>query len=56
MKEEPLSPCTGLCKLDINQYCRGCGRSVQEISEWWRLSNAEKLEIMQRLAHAGFAK
>jgi predicted Fe-S protein YdhL (DUF1289 family) len=28
------SPCTGICALDENHVCRGCGRTLAEIASW----------------------
>jgi predicted Fe-S protein YdhL (DUF1289 family) len=41
------SPCTQICLLDpANQYCRGCWRSLDEITSWPRLGDAEKRRIL----------
>jgi len=44
------SPCTGLCKYrpDSN-ICMGCGRTEPEITDWMRLSNDEKKQIIDRI-------
>jgi uncharacterized protein len=28
------SPCTGVCRLGADQFCVGCGRTLDEITEW----------------------
>jgi predicted Fe-S protein YdhL (DUF1289 family) len=28
-----VSPCVGVCKLDDNNICVGCNRSIEEIKE-----------------------
>jgi predicted Fe-S protein YdhL (DUF1289 family) len=28
------SPCTGICALDRNDVCQGCGRTLAEIASW----------------------
>lgn len=44
------SPCTKVCQLDsATGWCRGCGRSGQEIGDWFTASDAEKRAILARL-------
>ena len=44
------TPCIGICKVDYNKgTCIGCGRTISEISNWIKLSELEKKEIMLRL-------
>jgi uncharacterized protein len=39
----PLSPCIQLCRMDDDdQYCLGCHRTLEEISMWPELNEAEK--------------
>ena len=46
----PSSPCTKICKVDPNTaLCLGCGRTVDEISSWWRMSEAERVRLMAQL-------
>ena len=40
------SPCIKLCVLDQDGYCRGCYRTIQEISAWTRLSMAQQRQIL----------
>ncbi|TFI57584.1 DUF1289 domain-containing protein [Sphingomonas parva] len=48
--EDPLSPCTGLCRLDGRTgWCLGCGRSGDEIGRWPGASGDEKREILAAL-------
>ena len=56
---DPASPCTAVCVLDSDSgYCRGCFRTVAEISAWGSLGRAEKLRILTdlpaRRPRAGF--
>ena len=39
------SPCRDICQLDGGGVCIGCGRTIDEISEWTRADNARRLEI-----------
>jgi len=44
------SPCINVC--DINKKtatCRGCGRTIEEITNWSNLSEEKREEIMKRL-------
>lgn len=44
-----LSPCVGICSLDADGLCRGCLRTVDEIAAWSRMSDAERLHVMDIL-------
>jgi predicted Fe-S protein YdhL (DUF1289 family) len=44
------SPCTKVCTIDPrSRLCIGCSRSLQEIGNWSRLSEGERLRIMAEL-------
>lgn len=43
------SPCIGVCRVERGR-CVGCGRSLTEIAQWTRYSEAERAAIMRRLA------
>jgi hypothetical protein len=43
------SPCIGICQMD-SDWCRGCGRSLEEITDWSSQSDSDKEEILARLA------
>jgi predicted Fe-S protein YdhL (DUF1289 family) len=45
----PLSPCTGVCRLDGRGLCIGCLRTGDEIARWSGLKDAERLRIMDEL-------
>lgn len=32
-KPSYISPCIGVCKLDKDKICIGCGRSIEEIKK-----------------------
>lgn len=40
------SPCVSICVLDEQDICTGCQRTGQEITRWSRISDAEKLDIL----------
>jgi predicted Fe-S protein YdhL (DUF1289 family) len=41
-----LSPCIGVCALDIDGLCAGCHRTAGEIARWMYYSDAERLQLM----------
>jgi predicted Fe-S protein YdhL (DUF1289 family) len=48
--EAVLSPCTGVCVLDISgEYCVSCLRTRTEIAEWTLLSDGERERVMGKL-------
>ncbi len=44
------SPCTSVCQLDGDEMCIGCGRTIDEIMGWTRMSAAEKIAANRRAA------
>ncbi|WP_191485524.1 DUF1289 domain-containing protein [Pseudomonas sp. FEN] len=47
--ERPLaSPCVSVCALDEQDVCIGCQRTVEEITRWSRMDNAERREVLAR--------
>jgi len=44
------SPCIDICRLDAQGLCIGCRRTIGEISEWSRASEARRREILRGLA------
>ncbi len=43
-----LSPCTKVCTLDSEGICVGCGRQLNEIASWSRMSVDEQREVCRR--------
>lgn len=44
------SPCVQICVIDpVSRLCEGCLRTLQEIADWSRLSEPERLAIMAEL-------
>ncbi len=44
------SPCIRVCLLDPETgLCEGCGRTREEITKWYRLSEEERQRIMAEL-------
>ncbi|MGO4402888.1 DUF1289 domain-containing protein [Bosea sp. RAF48] len=45
------TPCIKVCIIaPQNRLCEGCGRTLAEIAQWGRLSEAERLAIMAVLS------
>ena len=45
-----ISPCIGVCKLDIvNKICVGCLRTADEIANWPQLDNEKAMQIMKQI-------
>ncbi len=43
------SPCIKVCQLDLEDRCRGCGRTLDEIRDWRDMTAAQRIAINQRL-------
>jgi predicted Fe-S protein YdhL (DUF1289 family) len=41
------SPCIDICRLDSRGICIGCRRTIDEIAEWSRASEARRREILR---------
>jgi predicted Fe-S protein YdhL (DUF1289 family) len=47
---ELISPCIAVCVLDpADGYCRGCFRTIAEISAWLTLDAAAKHRLLAEL-------
>ncbi len=48
--EDIVSPCIGVCAInDSNGFCQGCYRTVEEIREWWNMTDEEREKVMGTL-------
>lgn len=47
MNSKVKSPCTHVCTKDENGICLGCFRSIDEIRMWYKLSDEEKLKVIE---------
>lgn len=48
--EEIVSPCIGVCAMnDTTGFCMGCYRTVDEIREWWNMTDQEREKVMGSL-------
>jgi predicted Fe-S protein YdhL (DUF1289 family) len=44
------SPCVRICMIDPGHgFCVGCWRTLQEISDWYRYTPAQKLALLPAL-------
>ena len=44
------SPCIGVCFIDQpSGLCRGCYRTLEEISAWLEMTPEQKLDTLQKL-------
>jgi predicted Fe-S protein YdhL (DUF1289 family) len=44
------SPCVHTCVVDqVSGFCRGCGRTLHEISYWTRYTPEERQRILELL-------
>ena len=45
------SPCVSVCRIDANSgLCIGCYRSINEIIDWGRQTDAHKRSVWQQIA------
>jgi hypothetical protein len=44
------SPCINVCDIDKKTgTCKGCGRTIEEITNWSSLTEKERERVMERL-------
>ena len=43
------TPCIGVCQYDNEDICRGCLRTLDEISNWALMTEEERKKIMKQL-------
>ncbi len=46
----PLSPCVMICTLDDDDRCLGCGRTLEQISDWALMSKEQQWAVIDELA------
>jgi predicted Fe-S protein YdhL (DUF1289 family) len=44
-----MSPCLHICKLDADDTCLGCLRTLDEITDWSIYTTEEKQSILDRI-------
>lgn len=47
MSEIIKSPCVGMCTLNAEDMCLGCGRMLDEITSWVSYTEWERDEVTQ---------
>ena len=47
------SPCIGICSTLFDDVCKGCGRTILEVSNWVAMSPEEKKSVWQRITREG---
>ena len=49
MKKSPIeSPCISVCRYE-NEVCVGCGRTVDDIVNWYDMTDKQKQEVLNRI-------
>ncbi len=48
----PLTPCIGVCRLDVRGFCIGCQRTGAEIAVWRTLPDQDRLRYMEEILPA----
>jgi predicted Fe-S protein YdhL (DUF1289 family) len=47
------SPCIGICSTLFDDVCKGCGRTIMEVSNWVAMSPDEKKSVWRRITLEG---
>lgn len=50
------SPCVAVCSTLFDDICRGCGRTVMEVSNWVFMTPEEKRAVWDRILEQGYPK
>ncbi|MCC5859511.1 MAG: DUF1289 domain-containing protein [Ectothiorhodospiraceae bacterium] len=45
-----ISPCVSICKLDEDDICIGCGRTLEELRQWPTASVPRQRQIVRQAA------
>ena len=48
MAKEIESPCISVCRYD-NEVCVGCGRTVDDITNWYDMTDDEKQAVLNSI-------
>jgi len=46
---DSLSPCIGVCQYNEEEFCSGCFRSSEEISQWSTMTKKEREKVITML-------
>ncbi len=53
-RDEVASPCVQICVVHpVERICTGCYRTIDEISQWSKLDEAERCRITEELPARG---
>ncbi|MBN2236494.1 MAG: DUF1289 domain-containing protein [Bacteroidales bacterium] len=44
------NPCINVCRTDSNGICIGCKRSLDEIGDWSKYTNEEKMTVLEKIS------
>lgn len=47
------SPCIQICRIDHRGVCTGCWRTLEEITDWYKLTDLEKQTILNNIFNRG---
>lgn len=50
------SPCVAICSTLFDDVCRGCGRTVMEVSNWVFMTAEEKRVVWDRILAEGYPR
>ena len=50
------SPCVAVCSTLFDDICRGCGRTVMEVSNWVFMDDVEKQAVWVRIRAEGYPR
>jgi len=47
-----ITPCISVCRINKEtRTCLGCGRTIDEITQWSKYSDDERMQVMKRLGY-----
>ena len=47
-----VTPCISVCKIDKEtRTCTGCGRSIDQITQWTKYTDEQRQQIMKELGY-----
>lgn len=52
----PDTPCVAVCSTTFDEICRGCGRTVVEVSTWVVMDDGAKELVWQRILAQGYPR
>lgn len=48
-----VTPCISICKIDPDtKKCQGCSRTIEQIRDWMKYSDEERMKVMKKLGYA----